>query len=91
MLIAELASTKSFSVLERKELDAVVSKQNLGASGLVRKETAPEIGKLTGARYPISATFSAFEENTSGNGAGFSLMGVSVGGDKGRAYMAVDL
>jgi curli biogenesis system outer membrane secretion channel CsgG len=91
MLIAELASTKSFSVLERKELDAVVSEQKLGASGLVRKETAPEIGKLTGARYLISATVTSFEENTSGKDAGFSLMGVSVGGDKGKAYMAVDL
>jgi curli biogenesis system outer membrane secretion channel CsgG len=91
MLIAELASTKSFSVLERKELDSVVSEQKLGASGLVRKETAPEIGKLTGARYLIAATVSAFEEDTSGKDAGFSFMGVSVGGDKGKAYMAVDL
>jgi curli biogenesis system outer membrane secretion channel CsgG len=73
------------------ELDAVVSEQKLGASGLVRKETAPEVGKLTGARYLISATVSAFEENTSGKDAGFSLMGVSVGGSKGKAYMAVDL
>ena len=54
-------------------------------------ETAPEIGKLTGVRYLISATVSAFEENTSGKNAGFSFMGVSVGGDKGKAYMAVDL
>ena len=91
MLIAELASTKSFSVLERKELDAVVSEQKLGASGLVRKETAPEIGKLTGARYLVAATVSAFEEDTSGKDAGFSLLGVSVGGEKGKAYMAVDL
>lgn len=91
MLIAELASTKSFTIVERKELEGVVSEQKLGASGLVRKETAPEIGKLTGARYLISATVTSFEENTGGKDAGFSLMGVSVGGNKGKAYMAVDL
>jgi curli biogenesis system outer membrane secretion channel CsgG len=91
MLIAELASTKSFNILERKELDSVVSEQKLGASGLVRQETAPEIGKLTGAKYLISATVTAFEDNTEGKDAGFSLMGVSVGGSKGKAYMAVDL
>lgn len=91
MLIAELASTKSFNLLERKELDSVVSEQKLGASGLVKQETAPEIGKLTGARYLISATVTSFEENTSGKDAGISLMGVSVGGSKGKAYMAVDL
>jgi curli biogenesis system outer membrane secretion channel CsgG len=39
----------------------------------------------------ISATVSAFEENTSGKDAGFSFMGVSVGDDKGKAYMAVEL
>jgi len=91
MLIAELASTKSFTIVERKELEGIVSEQKLGASGLVRKETAPEIGKLTGARWLISATVTSFEENTGGKDAGFSLMGVSVGGNKGKAYMAVDL
>ena len=91
MLIAELASTKSFTIVERKELESVVSEQKLGASGLVRQETAPEIGKLTGAKYLISATVSSFEENTEGKDAGFSVMGVSVGGSKGKAYMAVDL
>jgi curli biogenesis system outer membrane secretion channel CsgG len=91
MLIAELASTKKFTVVERKELNAVISEQKLGASGLVRKETAPDIGKLTGAKYLIAGTVSAFEENTTGKNAGISVMGVSVGGSKGKAYMAVDL
>jgi len=91
MLIAELASTKKFAVLERKELNAVISEQKLGESGLVRKETAPGIGKITGARYLVAATVSAFEENTSGKNAGISVLGVSVGGSKGKAYIAVDL
>jgi curli biogenesis system outer membrane secretion channel CsgG len=91
MLIAELASMKTFTVVERKELDAVLSEQKLGASGLVRKETAPDIGRLTGARYLVAATVSAFEEDTAKQGGGFSFMGVSVGGDKAKAYIAVDL
>ena len=37
MLIAELASLKAFRVLERKELDAVMKEQDLGASGRVSK------------------------------------------------------
>lgn len=91
MLIAELASTKKFTVVERKELDAVVSEEKLGASGLVRPETAPSIGKLTGAKFLVAATVSAFEENTSSNDGGISIMGISVGGSKGKAYIAVDL
>ena len=91
MLIAELAGTKKFTVVERKELNAVLSEQKLGASGLLKGETAPGIGKLTGAKYLIAATVSAFEENTTGKNAGINVMGVSVGGSKGKAYMAVDL
>ena len=91
MLIAELASAKAFSVLERKELDAVISEQKLGASGLVNKNTVTKIGNLTGAKYLVAATVSAFEEGTSGDKGGVSLRGVSLGGEKGKAYIAVDL
>jgi len=91
MLIAELAGTKKFTVVERKELDAVLSEQKLGDSGLVRKETAPAIGKLTGAKFLVAGTVSAFEEETGGKDGGFSLMGVTIGGSKGKAYIAVDL
>ena len=37
MLIAELASTKAFRVLERKELGDVIKEQDLGASGRISK------------------------------------------------------
>ncbi|MCE5266062.1 MAG: CsgG/HfaB family protein [Deltaproteobacteria bacterium] len=46
------------------------------------------MGKLTGARYLISATVTSFEENVSGKDAGFHLMGVSVGGDKAKTLTA---
>jgi curli biogenesis system outer membrane secretion channel CsgG len=46
MLASELVSTKAFQVLERKELDAVLGEQDLGASGRVDKKTAAKIGKV---------------------------------------------
>jgi curli biogenesis system outer membrane secretion channel CsgG len=91
MLIAELAAMDGFSVLERKELDAVMSEQDLGASGRVAKGTQAKIGKITGAKYLVAGTVSAFEEGTSNTGGGLSFGGISVGGNKGTAYMAVDL
>ena len=91
MLASELVSMGSFSVLERKELEAVLSEQDLGASGRVDKKTAAKIGKIKGAKYLVAATVSAFEEGTGGKGMGVSIMGLSVGGKKERAYMAVDL
>jgi curli biogenesis system outer membrane secretion channel CsgG len=91
MLIAELASTEAFRVLERTELDKVISEQRLSESGLVDESTRVRPGKIKAAKYLIAATVSAFQENTSGSDAGISVMGFSVGGSKKTAYMAVDL
>lgn len=91
MLIAELAAMKSFKVLERKEIDAVIKEQDLGASGRVSKSTRSKIGNITGAKYLVAGTVSAFEKHTSGGGAGISYGGFSIGGAKERAYIAVDL
>jgi curli biogenesis system outer membrane secretion channel CsgG len=91
MLASELASTNSFQVLERKELDAVLGEQELGASGRVDKRTKAKMGKLKGAKYLVAGTVSAFEENTSGTGGGIGIGAFSIGGKKEKAYMAVDL
>lgn len=91
MLIAELAATESFRVLERKEIDKVISEQKLSQSGLVDENTRVKPGKIKGAQYLIAATVSAFQENTAGSDAGISVMGFNVGGAKKSAYMAVDL
>ena len=91
MLSAELVSTKAFRVLERKELDAVLGEQELGASGRIDRSTRAKMGKIKGAQYLVAATVSAFEEQTSGTGGGIGIGGFSIGGKKEKAYMAVDL
>jgi len=91
MLIAELAAMKCFRVLERKEINAVLGEQDLGASGRVSSSTRSKIGNITGAKYLVAGTVSAFEQDTSGGGAGLTVHGISIGGKRDRAYMAVDL
>jgi len=91
MLIAELAAMNCFRVLERKEIDAVLAEQDLGASGRISGSTRSKIGNITGAKYLVAGTVSAFEEDTSGGGAGLTVHGISIGGKSDRAYMAVDL
>jgi curli biogenesis system outer membrane secretion channel CsgG len=91
MLASELAGMKVFKVLERKELEAVIGEQDLGASGRIKKSTRSKIGNITGAKYLVAATVSAFETSTSGTGGGIGFKGISLGGKKERAYMAVDL
>ncbi|WP_264357651.1 CsgG/HfaB family protein [Chlorobaculum tepidum] len=56
MLISELASTNSFRVLERKELDTVLDEQDLGRSGRIDPRTRAKVGKITGAKYLVVAT-----------------------------------
>jgi curli biogenesis system outer membrane secretion channel CsgG len=91
MLAAELASTKAFSVLERKEIDAVLSEQDLGASGRISSSTKAKMKKLKGAQYLVMATVSAFESDTSGKGGKVGFKGLSLGGSKSKSYVAVDL
>lgn len=91
MLTNELAGTEKFKMVERDKLAAVLDEQDLADSGRVAKKTGAKIGKLTGAQYLVVATLSAFEENTTGTGGGVSFRGISLGGKKEDAYMAVDL
>jgi curli biogenesis system outer membrane secretion channel CsgG len=91
MVSNELAATGSFKVLERSKIEAVLSEQNLAASGRVSAGTGAKIGKLTGAQYLIAGTVSAYEENTASTGGGISFKGISLGGNKESAYLAIDL
>ena len=91
MLANELVATKAFSVVERNKLQSVIEEQNLGMSGRVSSGTGAKIGKLIGAKYLIMGTVTAYEENTAGSGGGLSFKGISVGGNKSEAYIAVDL
>lgn len=91
MLTNELASTEKFKIVERAKLGPVLQEQDLAESGRVDSKTAAKVGKLTGAKYLVMGTVSAFEEKTSGGGGGLSFRGINVGGRKDEAYIAVDL
>ncbi|MGK7346351.1 MAG: CsgG/HfaB family protein [Candidatus Nitrospinota bacterium M3_3B_026] len=91
MLTNELAAGGKLKMVERKKLESVLKEQDLGASGRIRKDTAAQIGKLTGAQYLVMGTVTAFEEDTSKVGGGLSFKGFSLGGKKKKAYLAVDL
>ena len=91
MVTNELANNGNFRVVERSRLDAVLGEQDLAASGRISKGTGAKIGEVTGAQYLVLGTVTAYEENTSGTGGGFSISGISIGGKNDKAYMALDL
>jgi curli biogenesis system outer membrane secretion channel CsgG len=82
MLINELASTKAFQVLERKELISILSEQQLSESGLLDSSMKLKLGKIKGAKYLVAATVSAFEESTSGTDDGILYNSFSFGGEQ---------
>lgn len=91
MLTNELAGMGKFKVVERSKLEKVLDEQDLADSGRISKSTGAKIGKLTGAQYLVFATVSAFDTNSRGTGGGLSFRGISVGGKKEEAYIAIDL
>jgi len=91
LLASELGSTKAFQVLERREIEAVIGEQDLGASGRINPETKAQIGKIKGAKYLVAGTVSSYEESTKGGGAGLSVGGLRLGGSKEKTYIAIDL
>jgi len=91
MLSAELVNSGEFSVLERKEIDAVITEQDFSSTGRVSKDTMVKMGNIKGARYLIAGTVSAFETKTSGVGGGVRIKGIGVGAKKEKAYIAVDV
>jgi len=90
MLIAELFTVKAFQVLERKEIGAVLSEQDLSASGRVSKSTLVKMGRIKGAKYLIAGTVTAFEMSQASGGK-VRFKGLSLGGKKSKAYIAVDV
>jgi curli biogenesis system outer membrane secretion channel CsgG len=91
MLSNELASTGKFKIVERQKLDKVLDEQDLADSGRISKKSGAKIGQLTGAQYLVLATVTAFDTQTRGTGGGVSFRGISVGGKKEDAYIAIDL
>lgn len=91
MLTNELASTEKFKIVERAKLGKVLEEQDLVEAGRISKKTGAKIGKLTGAQYLVYATVTAFDTNTAGTGGGIGFRGISVGGKKEEAYLAIDL
>lgn len=91
MLTNELSSTKKFRLVERREVEKVVSELKFGESGLVDPSTKSRLGRIKGAQYLVMATVSSFEEGTSKKGGGINIMGFGLGAKSSRAYIAVDL
>ena len=92
MLTTALTKSERFVVLERAALDKVTAEQDLGASGRVNPEFAPQVGKITGAQAIITGDITRFSYTQSSvGGSGSILRGLGAKVEKTTAQVGIDL
>jgi TolB-like protein len=57
-LNAELISTKSYTVVERRKIAQVIKEQALGQAGVISEESAAKVGALVGAKLLVTGRLS---------------------------------
>ena len=96
-LANELAATGELKVVERRQLDKVLSEQELAELGIVRKAspTAAAKGQMTGARYIVLGTLTSYDSATDveskGSGMGFLGFGGAKQNTVTKDYVAIDI
>jgi curli biogenesis system outer membrane secretion channel CsgG len=91
MLTSELFKTGRFIMVERAALAEIVKEQELGQTGLVRKETVAKVGELLGAQLLITGAVTEFEAQSKGGGGGVGYRGFALQLQASSAHVAVDV
>lgn len=79
MLVTELVKSGKYKVIERQEIDKILTEQKMGQTGLVTPESAAKVGQLLGVELAIIGSVTEFghkKSDTGGRIKGFGL-GVS--------------
>jgi curli biogenesis system outer membrane secretion channel CsgG len=91
MLTTELFKTSRFIMVERSALADIVREQELGQTGLVRKETATKVGEILGAQLLVAGAVTVFEAGASGGGAGLGFAGYALALKNQNARVGIDI
>ncbi|MBI5634444.1 MAG: hypothetical protein HZA15_13320 [Nitrospirae bacterium] len=90
-LATALIKTDRFVVVERQALQEVLGEQELGQTGIVKKETSAKVGQVLGAQILIRGVVSEFEQAESGGGGGIAISGFRIGGKSSNAHVGIDI
>lgn len=89
MVITELVKSGKYRVIERTEIDALLSEQSLGASGIVTAESAAEIGKMLGVEVAVFGAVTEFGYKK--DDTNVRVQGIGLGLGKQSAVAGVDI
>lgn len=84
-----LIQSGQFTVVSRSELDKIFLEQDLASSGRMAKSLAAQKGKAIPAQILIKGSITEFEEQSSAGSQGLTIHGVTIGGSKSQAHIAV--
>jgi len=95
-LANELSATGDIQVVERSNLKQVLSEQELAELGIVKKgSNAAKKGQMTGARYIVLGTLTAYDNNVENkqSGSNFGLLGFGTAKQQleTKDYVALDI
>jgi len=92
MLVTSLMETNNFIVVERSEIEQVISEQGLALTGLANIESAAEIGGLLGVEIIVTGSVTEFGEKEKKIGGRLGKFnGFKLGVSKREARTAVDV
>ncbi len=75
MLTSALVESERFIVIERAQVQQLLSEQQLKGSGAVSETTGPDLGRLTGVQYFIYGAVTEFGVDDEGGGIGIGGSG----------------
>ncbi|WP_169569424.1 CsgG/HfaB family protein [Sneathiella limimaris] len=77
MMTTALVESKRFIVVERANINQVLSEQQMKGQGVTNASTGPDLGQVTGANFLIYGSVTEFGAADSGGGMSFGLSGGS--------------
>ncbi|NLL37004.1 MAG: hypothetical protein GX256_05735 [Fretibacterium sp.] len=89
MMVTELYEAGLFSLVEREKLEYVAEEIRLGQSGLMDESTAPELGKLQGARYSMTGAVTQYFYKAAGGAVPIGIGGAGLASN--TAYVTLDI
>jgi curli biogenesis system outer membrane secretion channel CsgG len=89
MLTTALVKSGKYTVVERKEISALLDEQKLGQTGVITEQSAAQVGKMLGVELAVVGSITEF--GYSKKDVGGSLRGFSLGVKKQKATVAVDV
>lgn len=91
MLVTQLVRNGTYSVVERKQLDRILSEQNFQQSGRADASTAAQLGRILGVDAIIIGSITQFgrDDKKLGVGGGVRVGGVGIGGIGRRSAKAI--